>query len=254
MKNKIFVMLVTTLFALSGTSFAIVKGEGVQTQVQTQSEVQTQNSGGEVQVQVESQNQVQNQSEVGDNNATGTQVQTNQENQIKSGNEIKSANDVESSSTDNGTSSEDQVEKTEPEKIAEQSRNEVADAVQQMLQVADRVGGIGQEIKVVAQAQNENQVKIQDSINKIESRSGLVKFIAGPNYGEINNAQNVLNQNKEQITQLNQIKSQIANQSDQQKLAEQISILEQSNVKLEAALNQSGQGFSLLGWLFKMFQ
>lgn len=128
----------------------------------------------------------------------------------------------------------------------------MANAVQAMLQVADREGGIGQQVRVIAQNQSQNQVKLEQNVEKIQSRGGFAKFFVGPNYGEIKDAQKSLEQNKEQIKQLNQIRTQLSNQGDQQQFTEQIRILEQSNQEIEALLADAQKGFSLFGWLNKL--
>ena len=258
MKNKVLAVFVIGIIVLAGGSFAFAKdsayGSQGQAQVQSQTEVQTQNEGGQVQVQVESQNQVQTQNESGNGgDASGTQMQTQDRNQIKSANEIKNENGIEATSSENGSSSDSNMEQVEPTQMAEQVRSDVANAVQALLGVSNRVGGIGQEIKVVAQSQNENQVKIQDSINKIESKNGFAKFFFGPDYGEINNAQTVLEQNKAQVEQLNQIKAKVSSTADQQALGQQINALVQANAQIQTTLNQQEQTFSLFGWIFKMF-
>lgn len=137
--------------------------------------------------------------------------------------------------------------------VAEQRRSNVANAVQEMLQVADRTGGIGQQVRVIAQAQNQNQEKLEASLQKVQSRGSFAKFFVGPNYGEINNAKKILEQNKEQIKELDQIKNQLADQGDQQALAEQIQALEQANLETENSLGTAQKGFSLFGWMFKLF-
>ncbi|MFH1890490.1 MAG: hypothetical protein ABIJ91_02925 [Candidatus Kuenenbacteria bacterium] len=137
--------------------------------------------------------------------------------------------------------------------VAEQRRSEVASAVQEILQVAERDSGVGQQVKIIAQTQAQNQEKLEASLQKVQNRSGLVKFFVGPNYEEINNAKNLLEQNREQIKQLDQIKNQLTNQDDQQKLTEQIQLFERSNQEIENSLDISQKGFSLFGWLFRLF-
>jgi len=136
---------------------------------------------------------------------------------------------------------------------AEQRRSEVANAVQEILQVAEKDSGIGEQVKIIAQTQTQNQEKLETSLQKVQSRSGFAKFFVGPNYGEINNAKKLLEQNREQIKQLGQIKNQLANQDDQQKLTEQVQLLEQSNQEIENSLNTLQRGFSLFGWIFRLF-
>lgn len=181
-------------------------------------------------VQASEQNRVMNQGEE-------TQIQTQEQNLIQTQN--NSATDK----TNKGKSSVN---------LSEQRRSEVANAVQAMFQLADREGGIGEQVRVLAQNQNQNQIKLEQHIEKIQSRGGLAKFFIGPNYGEIKDAQKTLEQNREQIRQLNQIRTQLANQGDQQQLAEQIKILEQANLEIENSLADAQSGFSLFGWLNKL--
>jgi len=129
----------------------------------------------------------------------------------------------------------------------------VANAVQQMLQLADRNGGIGEQVRTIAQTQTQNQEKIEANLEKIQSRGGFTKFFIGPNYGEINSAKRALEQNREQIGQLNEIKNQLSNQGDQQILTEQIQALEQTNLQINNSLEESQKEFSLLGWMFRWF-
>ncbi|MFA6284916.1 MAG: hypothetical protein WC643_00075 [Parcubacteria group bacterium] len=133
-----------------------------------------------------------------------------------------------------------------------QKRSQVANAVQAMLQIADRNSGIGQQVRVIAQNQNQNKIRLEQNVEKIQRKSGFAKFFMGPNFGEINDAQKTLEQNKEQIRQLNQIKTQLSNEGDQQQLAEQIRVLEQSNQEIETLLAGAQGGFSLFGWLNKL--
>ncbi len=138
-------------------------------------------------------------------------------------------------------------------KILEQRRSIVANAVQEMVKVAERNGGVGQEIKVIAQTQTQNQEKLETGIQKIQSRSGFVKFFIGPNYGEIKNSQKLLEQSKKQTQELNQLRIQVVNQGDQLQIVEQIQLLEQANQQIETSLNETQKGFSLLGWIFRLF-
>ncbi|MFA7209054.1 MAG: hypothetical protein WC120_02090 [Parcubacteria group bacterium] len=133
-----------------------------------------------------------------------------------------------------------------------QKRSQVANAVQAMLQIADRNEGIGKQVRTIAQNQNQNRDKLEKNIEKIQSRGGFAKFFVGPNYGEIKDAQKTLEQNREQIRQLNQVRTKLSNQGDQQQLTEQIMVLEQANQEIGTLLDSAQGGFSLFGWLNRM--
>lgn len=264
MKNKIFMAGVLAMtFALAGNAYAVGQnsnsgtGAGSQVQQQTQtanqgeaSQIKTQNSeqtqsgainqAGTV---IQTQTQQQTQQKLQDGTGSGNQVQN--QNKVKNQGEANQIQTNEQSGTQNGNKS--------GSAMAEQRRSQVANAVQQMLQVADRNGGIGQQVKTIAQTQTQNQEKLESSLQKVQIRSGFVKFFVGPNYGEINNAKKILEQNREQIKQLNQVKNQLANQGDQQTLVEQIKTLEQANLEIENSFGTAQKGFSLFGWMFRMF-
>jgi hypothetical protein len=136
--------------------------------------------------------------------------------------------------------------------MAKQRRSEVANAVELMLQVADREGGIGEQVRLIAQNQNKNQEEIENNLEQVENRGGVAKFLIGPNYGQINKAEKLLEQNRENISQLNEIKTQLTNEADAQIIANQIEVLEQANVQIENSLKNAEKGFSLFGWMFKL--
>ena len=144
-----------------------------------------------------------------------------------------------------------QEKNTTDSHVVEPKRSEVADVVQEMLQIAERDDEVGQQVKIIAQTQTQNQEKIKVSLQKVQSRNSFTKFFVGPNYGEVNNVKKLLEQNREQIKHLDRI--QITSEDDKQKLTEQVKLLEQTNREIENSLNTSQKGFSLFGWIFRMF-
>jgi len=259
MKNKILMAGVLAMtFALAGNAYAVGQNSnaGAGTGNQVQAQTQTANQGENSQIQVQNNEQTQS----GTANQAGTGMQTQQQTQQKlqdgtgAGNQVQNQNQVKNQGENNQIQANGQEgTKGQNSAVAEQRRSQVANAVQQMLQVADRNGGIGQQVKTIAQTQTQNQEKLETSLEKVQSRGGFAKFFVGPNYGEINNAQKLLEQNREQIKQLNQIKNQLSNQGDAQTLTQQIQTLEQANLQIENSLQNAQKGFSLFGWMFRMF-
>lgn len=136
-------------------------------------------------------------------------------------------------------------------KNSEQRRSGVANAVQEMLQIGERNGGIGEQVREVARAQNQDHEKIEASLQKVQNRGGLARFLIGPDYGEINNAKNLLEKNKERIMVLNQIRDQVTDTVEIEALMERTRLLEQVNSEIENSLEEEQKGFSLFGWLFR---
>ena len=181
---------------------------------------------------------------------SGNAVKTNEKNAVKNQGENTQIQTQEQNAVQTKGGGTDKTNKGKS--TSEQRRSQVASAVQAMLQIADRNSGIGQQVKVIAQNQNQNQTKLEKNVKKIQDRGGFAKFFIGANYGEIKDAQKTLEQNKEQIRQLNQVRTQLSNQGDQQQLTEQIKVLEQANQEIETLLANAQGGFSLFGWLNKL--
>ncbi|MCL5007016.1 MAG: hypothetical protein M1153_02665 [Patescibacteria group bacterium] len=131
-------------------------------------------------------------------------------------------------------------------------RSAVANAVQQLLNVADRTGGIGQQIRTVAQAQSQNQSRLDTDVSSIQSRNNVVKFFIGPNFSAIKDAQNVLRQNQQQIQTLQQLQSQVTSTADQRQIQNQVNVLQQTNTQLGDYIQTQANSFSLFGWLAKL--
>jgi lipopolysaccharide export LptBFGC system permease protein LptF len=234
MNNKILavsILAIAIIFATNTYAVGQNGSTGEASQSQQQGQVVNQGEDSNVQAQVQQQSQ--------DGNGTEEQVQN--QNQIQ--------NQGEESQIQN---SEQQETKSQNQSaVAEQRKSQVSSAVQEMLQVAERNSGIGEQVRAIAQNQTQNQEKLEVSLQKVQSRSSFAKFLIGADYGEINNAQGTLEQNRQQIQSLNEIKNQLANEGEKQNLTQQIQTLEQANLQIENSLQESQKGFSLFGWLFK---
>jgi len=136
---------------------------------------------------------------------------------------------------------------------AQQVRSQVANAVQEMLRVADRNGGIGEQVREVAQNQNQNHEDLGEHLENIQNRSRFTRFLIGPNYGEIQQARELIEQNQEQIQNLIELRNRLSNQADQNALQQQIQVLQQANLQLGNMLDEAESGFSLFGFIFRIF-
>ncbi len=239
---------------------AMAQGVSSGSAVQTQEQNQVMNQGENSQIQTQEQNEVYGIAEedevvdVADDDSAGqkqlgsqTGVVVSDQDQIKT--QIQDQTQQQDK-TQNRTQdkTQDKTQNKTQTSSAKQVKNQVSSAVQTMLSISEGDSNVGQQIKIIAQNQNQNQEKIQKNIENIQSRSSFAKMLIGPNYGEIKDAKKTLEQNKLQIQQLNQIRTQLSNQGAQQMLSEQIKILEQSNQEIETILDQSQSGFSFFGW------
>ena len=143
------------------------------------------------------------------------------------------------------------------EDVAKQYGSSVAQFVHTLKTVEeadnDENKGIGEQVKVVAQAQNDSQVKVENSINNIKERSGFVKFLIGPKYDSIAEVQKAVTENQTRIDVLTGLLGQITDPTVKLVLQDQITSLQQQNTKLQAFAADSEKSVSLFGWLAKLF-
>lgn len=136
---------------------------------------------------------------------------------------------------------------------SEERRSQVANAVQEMLMVAERNAGVGQQIRTIAQTQNQVQEHAEQAIQEAQKRSKLVKFFIGPNYGRLKQVEENLGINAEQLKELKELKNQIENPEDVAILEQEIANIEQARADLELEVKNEKKGFSLFGWMNRLF-
>lgn len=260
MKNKktILALLVFT-FALVFLAVEVKAEQDKGLKAENMFQVGVSNQGEDIKIQVQNEGQVKAQNENRVESRVQVNVQGDNDDDEDGTEDASLSEDLEDEADDETENEEDKgksnkKDKTEEKKKeSEERKSAVALAVQEMLQVADRVGGIGEQVRVVAQNQVKVQAELETKLENIEKQSGLSKFFFGPKYGEIKVAKEILVQNREQITQLNELKLEISNEADQKILMEQIELLERANMEIEASIDASKNSFSLFGWLAKVF-
>lgn len=143
-------------------------------------------------------------------------------------------------------------ENAEEKPMGEIRRSRVANAVQEMLKIATRNGGIGQQIRTIAQNQNKNSEEAEEALKKARNRSSFARFFIGPNYKEIKKAKKKIEENTQNVEQLQTLKESLVSSYDKNLLDEQIEVMEEIKTELEADVEQNTKGFSLFGWLNKI--
>ncbi len=134
-----------------------------------------------------------------------------------------------------------------------QRRSEVANAVQKMLQVAERNEGVGDQIRQVAQVQNQIQEEAEQALSMVQERKGVVKFLIGPNYSQLKKAEEKLKEQSEKVQELESLKEQLESPEDSIVLDEKITTINQVVEKGQEEIKQQKRGFSLFGWFSKIF-
>jgi len=136
--------------------------------------------------------------------------------------------------------------------MGEEHRSAVAKAVASLLMVADRAGGIGQEVRDVAQEEKDTHDKVADMMDTIEKRNGLMTFLFGTDYKNLGVLRSTLVTSENGIDRLMKAKEK-ANRSVQPDIDTQIEALKAENAKVQAFITENESKFSIFGWLVRFF-
>lgn len=136
---------------------------------------------------------------------------------------------------------------------AENHRSTVANFVQSLLAVADREGGIGQQVRVIAQQQNDTKDKTAEEIKTVESRSKIKTFFFGSDFKNLGDLRSQMVQTRNQIAQLTRLADKAENDQDKTELQSQIQTLNKEQADIENFITQNESKFSLFGWAVKLF-
>ncbi|MGI5827720.1 MAG: hypothetical protein ACOX6V_01720 [Patescibacteria group bacterium] len=155
--------------------------------------------------------------------------------------------------------------------VARQHMSVVAQRVEALLANPNREGGIGQQVREVAKTQNEAkeqvqeriravaeaqiqaQERIQEQLNKLDERKGFLRNLIGPNFKALKSLQEQIENNEERIAQLVQLKDEVSDPEELEKIEGAITALEEANTSLQEQAETEEKTPSLFGWLFKLF-
>jgi len=135
----------------------------------------------------------------------------------------------------------------------EQHRGTVANFVQSLLQIANREGGIGEQVRIIAQQQNQSAGTTIQAMEKVQTRNKIKTFLMGTDYKNLGALRSETVQTKNRLEQLKRIMENVQNEGEKTELQSQIQTLEQEQVKIENFIKTQESKFSLFGWLVKLF-
>ncbi len=136
---------------------------------------------------------------------------------------------------------------------ARQNMSTVAQKVEELLEDEETSGGIGQQVKNIAQQQKQAQGEIANQLNKLESRQGLMKKLFGADQKAIKSLKQQMEQNQLRIQQLQELQNQVTNQAEETQIQELVLALVEQNTALEEQIQAEEQASSVFGWLLKLF-
>ena len=181
---------------------------------------------------------------------TGSQVKN--QNQVSTQNMGEESNLMVSTSEQEGTASRSGLGLANKNAVAVEHMSIVAQKVQELLQVRT-AGGIGDQVRTIAQEQNQIQDQIRLQLDKISAKGSLAKALFGPDYQALKSLEQQMEQNELKIEKLQELKLELVNAGDQTAVQETIDALIQENTSLEEILSLEGNVKSVFGWLVRLF-
>jgi hypothetical protein len=132
-------------------------------------------------------------------------------------------------------------------------RSQVAVAIMEMERIGDSNQGIGEQVRVIAQSQNEGQDRVETTLQTVQNRNRVVKFLVGPDYKKIKDIEAELETQQTRIQEMVRLANQLENEGDAQAMMEQIALLQDVEDQIRQELENEQVGVSLFGWLFRWF-
>jgi gas vesicle protein len=129
---------------------------------------------------------------------------------------------------------------------------EVRLAVNTLLSMEDRTGGIGQNISAIARDFN-NSVSVSEKIEqKIQDRSGIMRLFLGGDRDAAGQLANITSQNQARIQKIQQMISNTTLDPDVRAfIEEQLQAMQNEETRLEQLATREQQDRGLFGWLGK---
>ena len=167
---------------------------------------------------------------------------------VKNQNEVQTKNQGEEQQLNVKTQEKEQLNKTVDENFTK-----VSDQVHELINTVGAKGGIGQQVKEIAQNQVKNQESIKSELAQLQLRKSFVKFFLGSDKKTLQNINEELEQSKLLIKQLEELKTQTKNSADLTQLQETIDLITYQNTSLQEKIDQEGKVNGMFGWFAKLF-
>jgi hypothetical protein len=133
-----------------------------------------------------------------------------------------------------------------------QSIVKVSDQVHELINTVGAKGGIGEQVREIAQNQVKLQEEVKTDFEKLNGRGKLVKLLIGSDKKITTSLENKIEQNTLMIQRLEELKLQTKNASDIQQIQETIEMLTYQNTSLQNKVNQEKETHGIFGWLVNL--
>jgi len=136
---------------------------------------------------------------------------------------------------------------------SDDSLTKVSDQVHALLETVGAKGGIGEQVRVIAQNQEKNEQEIKNNFQKLNSQNKLTKFLFGVNKNDTESLSQNIEQNQQLIQQLETLKLKTKNQSELEQLQQTIEQMVSQNTSLQDRLVEENRFKGIFAWLKGFF-
>ncbi|MBU2110005.1 hypothetical protein KKB71_03615 [Patescibacteria group bacterium] len=138
--------------------------------------------------------------------------------------------------------------------MSQQHKSKVSNVVQELKDLAGKDQNIGEEVRVVAQEQEELNERATNAMEKVEARGGFKTFLIGTDYKNIGALRSEVVTTQNHIDRLTKAKERATDDSIKADLDAQIQALEEANTSALNFIQTNESKFSLFGWFVRLFQ
>lgn len=135
----------------------------------------------------------------------------------------------------------------------EAHRSAVASFVQSLTSVADREGGIGEQVRTIARNQNESATTTLKAMERIQTRNQLKTLLIGNDYKNLGVLRSEIVKTQNNLGKLNNLLSSTTDATIRAELTEQIDALTAEQSKIGDFVNANEKSFSVFGWFTRLF-
>lgn len=135
----------------------------------------------------------------------------------------------------------------------DEHKSEVAIVVKSLLSIANRDGGIGEDVRLVAQEQSSTSARVKKDMDEVNGESKIKVFFFGTSYKNTGDLRSTIVTTQNHIDRLKKAQDKTASASIKADLEVQIKALEEVSVSTQTFVDAHEGKFSLLGWLIRPF-
>lgn len=136
---------------------------------------------------------------------------------------------------------------------AQEHQNVVASFVQSLRSVADREGGLGEQVRIIAREQQDSVATTTDAMEKVESRGFLKTLFIGSDYENLGILRSGIARTQNTLEQLRTILISTTDATARTVITAQIQALETDQANMQSFVTAHENSFSFFGWFTKLF-